>query len=258
MKRFIFALSLLGIFNAASAQDMSTFSNNKVVAHRGAWKTAGLPQNSMASLKRAIALGCAGTEFDVHLTADGTLILCHDNSYKGLIIEKSSYAKLIEKPLANGEKLPTLQEILDEGMKQHNTKLFLEIKSSSNDERTVHTAERAVELVKEMGAEDLVFYIAFSYNAVKRIAELQPNAPVAYLNGDVSPQQLKEDGIFGLDYNLQILKKHPEWIQQAKDLGININVWTVNKPEDMDWLLQQGVDYITTDEPEVLLTKYKL
>ncbi len=255
MKRLIIATTLLMIYGTINAQNVNTFNNNKVVAHRGAWKAEGLPQNSIASLKKAVELGCAGSEFDVHLTADNVLVLCHDNDHLGMTIEKTTYDELVKQPLANGEKLPTLREFLIEGMKQNKTKLILEVKSSSTVERTVLTAEKAVELVKEMGAEDWVFYIAFNYSAVKRIAELAPKTLVAYLNGDASPQQLKSDKISGLDYNHSVLKKNPNWIQEAKELGININVWTVNKPEDMDWFLQQGVDYITTDELEILFDR---
>jgi glycerophosphoryl diester phosphodiesterase len=85
-----------------------------------------------------------------------------------------------------------------------------------------------------MGAEYWLFFIVFNYSGAKRIIELDPNAKVAYLNGDASPEQLKGDNITGLDYHNSILKKNPEWIEEAKRLGININVWTINKPEDMD------------------------
>lgn len=255
MKKLILVITLLMTYGIINAQDVSAFNKNKVVAHRGAWKTDSLPQNSIASLKKAIELGCAGSEFDVHLTADNVLVLCHDNDHMGLAIEKTTYDELVKHQLPNGEKLPTLKEYLTEGMKQNKTKLFLEIKSSSTVDRTVCTAEKIVRLVKEMGADDWIFYIAFNYSAAKRIAELAPNAKVAYLDGDAPPQQLKGDNILGLDYHYSVLKKNSEWIEEAKRLGININVWTVNKPEDMDWFLQQDVDYITTDEPEILLTK---
>lgn len=58
------------------------FLKNGVVAHRGAWKNDGLPQNSIASLKKAISLEVAGSEFDVQLTADGVLVLNHDPVYE--------------------------------------------------------------------------------------------------------------------------------------------------------------------------------
>ena len=42
-----------------------------------------------------------------------------------------------------------------------------------------------------------------------------------------------------------------EWIKEAHDLGLKVNVWTVDKAEDMKWLIDQKVDFITTNEPTV-------
>ena len=67
------------------------FANNKVIAHRGAWKNTGTPQNSIASLKAAIALGCAGSETDVHMTADSALVINHDPEWGGLTRPKKYF-----------------------------------------------------------------------------------------------------------------------------------------------------------------------
>ena len=49
-----------------------------------------------------------------------------------------------------------------------------------------------------------------------------------------------------------MLFRSPEWIAQCHDLGLLVNVWTVNAPEDMKWCIDRGVDFITTNEPELL------
>lgn len=51
---------------------------------------------------------------------------------------------------------------------------------------------------------------------------------------------------------MRVLRKHPEWVEQAKKLGLEVNVWTVDKEEDMRYFIDLGVDYITTDYPERL------
>ena len=51
----------------------------------------------------------------------------------------------------------------------------------------------------------------------------------------------------------ELIRKHPEWIKQAHDLGLEVNVWTVDKEEDMKYFLEQGVDYLTTNHPEQAL-----
>lgn len=230
------------------------FNKNQVIAHRGAWKVDGLPQNSIASLQRAVELGCAGSEFDVHLTKDDVLVVNHDTDYYGIDIATASYAELLAKKHPNGESIPTAEAYLREGMKQKKTKLIFELKTSKlGKERTLHSADLTVQLVKKLGAEEWVEYIAFDYDACKRIIELDPKAKVYYLNGDKTPAEAKKDGLFGLDYHFNVYKKNPTWIREAKNLGLVVNVWTVNTQEEMTNLLDQDVEFITTDQPALLL-----
>lgn len=234
------------------------FTQNIVVAHRGAWKKNHLPENSIASLQEAIRLGCAGTEFDVHLTADDTLIVNHDPIYAGKKIEESSYTSLAEAKLSNGETIPTARQYLLAGMQQRNTMLVFEIKPSGiSKERGQRLAQIVVELVKELKAEPWIIYISFDYAIIKKVLELQPNAKVQYLNGDKSPVELKNDSVIGLDYHFSVFKKHPEWIKEAKENKVVLNAWTVNNGDDMKWLIENKFDYITTNEPELLLELIK-
>jgi glycerophosphoryl diester phosphodiesterase len=252
MARFIFSCILL-LLSVSSLFSQDMFLKNKVIAHRGAWKAQGLPQNSLASLREAIRLGCEGSEFDVWMTADEVLVVNHDGDFMGMEIEHSTYQQLLAQKLPNGEPIPTLREYLQEGMKQTRTKLILEFKPSEvSVARSERVGELAVKTVKELGAEKWVDYITFSYEGGLKAIATDPKANVAYLTGDKSPAQLKEDGFFGFDYNIRLLKLKSEWIAEAKQLGLTVNAWTVNNPEDMQWLLDQGTDFITTDEPEVL------
>ena len=101
-----------------------------------------------------------------------------------------------------------------------------------------------------MGLENRMEYITFSLHAMKEFIRLAPaGTPVFYLNGELSPKELKDLGAAGLDYHMGVIKKHPEWIKEAHDLGLKVNVWTVDKAEDMKWLIDQKVDFITTNEP---------
>lgn len=250
-KSLLASFVFLMISSAAFSQ--TQFQKNKVIAHRGAWKAQGLPQNSIASLREAVRLGCEGSEFDVWMTADEVLVVNHDGDFEGMEIEESTYAQLLTKKLPNGEKIPTLKEYLAEGMKQTGTKLILEFKPSSiSKERSERIGELSVKTVKEMKAEKWVDYITFSYEGGKKAIATDPTANVAYLTGDKSPAQLKEDGFFGFDYNIRVLRLMSGWIKEAQDLGLTVNAWTVNNPEDMKWLLEQNADFITTDEPELL------
>ncbi|HRB80093.1 MAG TPA: glycerophosphodiester phosphodiesterase family protein, partial [Niabella sp.] len=99
MKHFIlFGVVVSILLTACTSQKMTTKRNipfsNKVIAHRGAFKNTGTPENSLASLKAAIALGCGGAEFDIHMTADNILVINHDPEFLGIPIETTTYAQL--------------------------------------------------------------------------------------------------------------------------------------------------------------------
>lgn len=260
VKKIILGSSLLLLMACAVTKKnkpMLQFAKNPVVAHRGAFKKNGFPENSIASLKEAIRLGCAGSEFDVHMTADDSLVINHDPHYYKLEIEKTPYALLAQTRLANGEKLPTLREYLLAGMEKNTqTRLVLEIKPSGiSKERGRLVAEKVQQLVRELKADPWVVYISFDYGILKRIHELTPGAGTQYLNGELAPDKLKADGINGADYHFSVFRKNPDWITIAKQQGIILNAWTVNDSETMDWLLGAGFDFITTNEPELLLQK---
>ena len=233
------------------------FAANPVVAHRGAFKKNGFPENSIASLKEAIRLKCTGSEFDVRMTADDSLIINHDPHFNKLEIEKTSYTELSQYKLSNGEKLPTLREYVLAGLENNTqTRLVLEIKPSGiSKERGKLVAERSVALVKELKAAPMTVYISFDYDILKKVIELDHKSSTQYLNGEKSPEQLKADGIAGADYHFSVFKKNPVWIQEAKKHKLILNAWTVNDAETMDWLLKSGFDFITTNEPELLLEK---
>jgi glycerophosphoryl diester phosphodiesterase len=64
---------------------------------------------------------------------------------------------------------------------------------------------------------------------------------------------LKAEGYWGMDYQWKELKeKHPEWLKEAKELGLTINVWTVNDAKLMQYFIAQDVDFISTDKPRLL------
>ncbi len=233
------------------------FADNVVVAHRGAWKKENLPENSIASLKHAIELKCTGSEFDVRMTSDDVLIVNHDADYHDLSIEENTYDELAKFKLSNGEKLPTLKDYIIAGMENNtSTGLVCEIKPSKSKERGQLMAEKVVSLVEELNAEPYVAsYISFDYDILLKIIELNPKANTQYLNGDKTPEELHADGISGLDYAFRVFKSQPEWILRAKDLGLALNAWTVNTQEDLDWLLANEFDFITTNEPELLFER---
>lgn len=240
-KTLISALALVACIIGIQAQ-------TQVIAHRGFWKTEGSAQNSIAALEKAAEENLYGSEFDVQVTLDGKLIVNHDAKFQGFVIAETPFKELKKIKLKNGEKLPTLKKYLKAGKKQ-DIQLILEIKSHNSKEVEDKMAADIVKMVTKMGLQKQVEYIAFSLNICEQLAKLTPESEIAYLNGNLTPAELKKKGINGIDYNQKVLEKHPEWVEEAHRLGMKVNVWTVNKEDMMRKFIDMKVDYITTDYP---------
>lgn len=231
-----------------------TLAQPQVVAHRGYWRTDGSAQNSITSFQKAAEVGCWGSEFDVWLTADGVPVVFHDASLDGIRIEDTTYATLMNYRLKNGEFIPTLQQYLTEAQRWPNCRLIFEIKPHRNAKRDAMISELSVELINMLGLAARTDYISFSKHACQKLHELAPEAHVAYLNGDLTPQEIKEMGLTGIDYSIGAFDKHPEWPLEAKKLGLEVNVWTVDGEEALSRFAKMpGIDIITTNDPEILI-----
>ncbi|MBP9019306.1 MAG: glycerophosphodiester phosphodiesterase family protein [Rikenellaceae bacterium] len=231
------------------------FIKNKVIAHRGAWKNHEASQNSRNSLKYAIEIGCEASELDVWMTSDGAIVLNHDPEIDGKIIEDNTVATMTSVPLKGNDFLPTLEQIIKDVKQQNRTKLVIEIKASlKSQERTNELTAKVVKLVHDMKAQAWVAcYISFNYDACLLVTQIDPTARTAYLGDDKSIEELKSVNMWGIDFNYKMFEKDPGLIQKAHNAGMTVNVWTVNKKEDLISFLDKGVDFITTNEPEMLL-----
>ena len=229
-----------------------SYAQVKVIAHRGFWDTDGSAQNSLSSIGKADSIGAFGSEFDVWMTQEGSLFVNHDRFFKWTDMLHSSDARIRKIKLDNGEPLPSLEQYLDYARRYTSLRLVLELKSLTTHEREKKAVCKIAQLLKQYGLLERTDLIAFSLNACRAFKTYLPHTKVYYLNGDLAPHQVKTIGLTGIDYSGRVLKRHPEWVQQAHNLGLEVNVWTVNKLSDMKYFIGLGVDYITTDRPVVL------
>ncbi|MBP5483946.1 MAG: hypothetical protein J6X99_06805 [Bacteroidales bacterium] len=216
--------------------------HTQIVAHRGYWQ--GNQENSIESLKKAQEFGCWGSEFDLHLSSDDVVLVNHDGVVKGVNIQNNPSEKV------KGQ-VPTLDEYLKQGAKNKDCVLVLELKPHKKQEREFILIDKCLEALKARKLLDpkRVAFISFSYPICKELAKRCPGFTVQYLEGDKSPAQVYADGINGIDYHYSCFKKHPEWVKEAHDLGMSVNVWTVNNEKDIKQMINLGVDQITTNEP---------
>ena len=232
-----------------------TALHTECVAHRCYHKNGSndtqFPENSLAAFKRTQDLGVWGAEIDVWITKDDEVVINHNATVptdsRNRRIEDSYYTDLQDIKLANGENLPTLSSVLEQMKIKPGLKLVLEIKTHSRPLDNERVVDKCIDMVKAAGLENEVVWIAFNYDSCKRIAKKLPDAIVQYLGGDKTPAECFADGIKGIDYEGGRLTD--TWIREAHQLGMVVNVWTINDKESMLKFLTKGVDYITTNEP---------
>lgn len=224
-----------------------------VTAHRGYWQCAdgGYARNSIASLAAAQKYGFWGSEFDVQMTKDFVLVVHHDPDIDGVRIWNNTWDTFRKCRLENGEKVPTLDEYLTQGEKSK-TVLVCELKGQKDAAHEAYMVDKVVNAFKEHNLYDpkRVIFITFSIDMCKRLAALCPGFTVQYLNDDISPDELAKYGISGIDFHYNVFSKNPTWFQQARNHNMSINCWTANQEEDIQKMIDQQVDCITTDFPE--------
>jgi len=222
-----------------------------IVAHRGFWNTeeTSFSENSVASLRQACINHFYGCELDIHITADGLIMVNHDDHIKGKKISTHNYSDFSGDYLPNWELRPLLDDYLSSAQQFTETMLVIEFKDSKNQ-----IVEKTIELLKKhrMYHPTRVMFISFSLDACKKVAELCPDYTNQYLNGDLAPEDVLKLGINGIDYHFKHFQKHPEWVKEAHSLGMSVNVWTVNEEKLMKEMIDLGVDAITTNEPLLL------
>jgi glycerophosphoryl diester phosphodiesterase len=246
MKKIMATIASFCMLQQMNAQD------TKIIAHRGAWKEFNLPENSIAALQKAIEIKAFGSEFDVRRTLDGKLVVNHDPTHFGDTIELKTYAALNKKKLSNGEDLPLLQDYFKKGTaSNHHTLLICEIKAALLSNTTSQlTASETVELAKQLGIEDKIIYISFDFEVLQTIKTLRPNATVLYLENNKTLEQIMAAKFNGINFNYAQFLGNPSIAANAKKLHLMLGSWTVNKDEDFNHLLEQGIQYITTNFPE--------
>jgi glycerophosphoryl diester phosphodiesterase len=227
-----------------------------VLAHRGANRQA--PENTVEAFARALALGADGVELDVHRTADGGLVVHHDASAPGLgvLAERSQADIRAEQP-----GIPTLDEALDAcagGL------VNIEIKNLPGDDdfdAAEHAAALVVETVRRRDGRDNVLVSSFNLDTIDRVHALDADVPTGFL----TYRTFDPLDALAVAHDRGHVALHPFFqslagelaktvVERAHELGMHVNVWTVDDEQDMRRLADAGVDALVTDVPDVAVS----
>jgi glycerophosphoryl diester phosphodiesterase len=203
------------------------------------------PENTISAFKMAIELGADALELDLRQTKDGVLVALHDASVdkttngKGDVInfnfkdlQKLDAGSWFDKKFS-GEKIPSLQEIID--VLNDSTILIIELKEGN--ETYPEIEERLVKLVKENEIESRTILKSFDPNVLRRLREIEANIPLCYVYTLRIPWlgMIIDRGVtFGSIYNIdaEYLQPHrfflsESFVKDAQSKGFKIISWGV-------------------------------
>ncbi|PRR82675.1 glycerophosphodiester phosphodiesterase [Clostridium luticellarii] len=224
------------------------------IAHRG---FSGMyPENTMLAFRKAVEIGADGIETDLHITKDGVIIICHDETINRTtdgtgFIEDYTYQELAKFNAGHGERIPNLDDLLDY-MKDKNLLLNLELK---NDIVHYKNLEKyTIDKIYKYGLEKNVIISSFNHYSMQKVKEYDSSIKTGLLYG--SPihnpgEYAKRVGADAL-HPLFSLVMDEDIIGDIKRNDILINTYTVNEESDMKRLIDLGVDGIITNYPNVL------
>jgi glycerophosphoryl diester phosphodiesterase len=204
-----------------------------LLGHRGARAEKAVPENTLASFDLALSQGCDGFEFDVRLTADGRPVVCHDSIAHGLKIADSSAEKL---------GLPHLRDVLA----SYRNIAFLDIELKVSGLGTI-----TADLLKKLPPTRGFVVSSFLPEVLRTIHDLDATIPLGLICE--TEAELSLWPTLPVEYvipNHKLVMKN--LIDEIKDAGRKILVWTVNATVDMKRFSKWRVDGIISDHPKRL------
>ncbi len=247
---------------AIALSSLLTNAQTKIIAHRGFSNIA--PENTLIAFQKAIDCKADYLELDVHKTKDDTIVVIHDssvdrtssNDMKGIISElnysdlaniKVGYSTKFGDKYEN-ERIPTLREALE--LAKGKIKVCIEIK--------VYGAEKEIlEIVNDLEINDDVILFSFYYPVLARIRQLDKNIPTLYLKGTADKMTIDyakaiESNAIGVGSGTDVTK---EYLDFAHSNGIEVWKWTVNDEDEMQQLIEIGLDGLITNFPDKAILK---
>ncbi len=250
----VIALLLAGVAGASALETVKFEDHTQVTAHRGA--SADSPENTMASVREAVAQGADWVEIDVQESSDGVVMVVHDSDLKKLAgVGSKIWEQTADElravdigskfdPRFAGERVPTLAEVLE--FCKGKIRVNIELKYYGHDQQL---EQRVVDLVEAAGMQDDVVIMSLKLEGVEKLKAIRPDWKAGLLVAVAVGDLTKLDVDF-LAVNLKLATR--ALIRRAHDRGMEVYVWTVNDPVSMSTMLGRGADNLITDKPAKL------
>ena len=224
-----------------------------VVAHRG---LSGIEkENTNAAFVAAGNRSYYGIETDIHRTADGRFVVCHDDDLKrvageDILVESTTLAELQNVVLfdkdgtKNREDLrPSVLENYISICKKYEKHCVLELKSDFTDEEIAEI----INIIKGLEYLENVTFISFVYSNVVKIRKFVPTQSVQFLFTKFTDEIVANLIAARIDVDVYFKALTKEWVDLFHENGLKVNCWTVDDKEKAEELAAWGVDFITSN-----------
>ncbi|MGV8995902.1 MAG: glycerophosphodiester phosphodiesterase [Parvibaculaceae bacterium] len=231
-------------------------------AHRGG--AGNWPENTMPAFQGAIDLGFRYIETDVHATRDGVLLAFHDDKLdrvtdKTGIIAEMDFADVARARVDGKEPIPRLEELLlafpqariniDPKRDNAVVPLIAALRDCNAVERVCVTSFSGARIAAAREALGEKLCTGLGPMATARVRFSSWSGPLGFLWGGYSGGCLQIPVVQG-----GIRLVDPVMITRAHAIGLQVHVWTIDDPHEMNRLIDLGVDGLMTDQPAVLKT----
>ena len=237
----VIVLSSNGLAPPCAAQVSATW----IVAHRGG--AGDYSENTLEAFGYAAASGATAIETDVRSTKDGIQVMSHDEA---LTVDGVEYP-LKSWDYADLKKLKGDLCTLDEALSfiaATNLSLLLELKSGSN-------VPLCIDAVRAYGMQDRTTIISFRQTKLRKAREYDPDIALGLIVGEV-PSEIG-DTVADLKLSMVCQECHhltKDMLAAWHDMGLHVNIWTVDGEAQLARYMRWGVDSITTNYPRLALS----
>jgi len=235
-----------------------------VAAHRGGAQL--WPENSLLAFGNALGLGVDAVETDVHLTADGEIVVIHDPTLNRTSTSRGAVGELTTRDVTaarlkdragqpSDERVPTLAQLLDLLAPQR-AQLLLEIKVDARGRRYPGIEEKALALLRSRRMAERTLVMAFEPETVARVRELDPAIRTVLLVGRRdgargAAKRATSLGASAVGYDFRVLDA--DLVAATRAAGLTVAAWTVNEETDIRRVAGLGVDIVISDRPDLAL-----
>lgn len=204
-------------------------------------------ENSLAGFLLAVELGAHAVELDTHVSADGVVVVHHDETVRGEAIADLTWTELSTFDLGDGLRMPTLAEVL--AALEGRAAVYVEIKGTGIEEAVVATVRKH---------STTVAVHSFDHAAIERVSRSAPDIPRGVLldravSNPIQAMRRAVERTGARDVWPHWSLASADFVRSANDLGARVIVWTVNTAERAKHLRSIGVTGICSDDVRILV-----